>query len=68
MKLSARNVFAGKVVNVKAGPINSRVLVDIGGGNIVSSVVTADAIDDLSITEGADVSVVIKSSAVMLAR
>ena len=68
MKLSARNVIKGRVVSVKTGPINARVLVDIGGGNVISSVVTAEAVDDLELAEGVEVSVVIKSSSVMLAR
>ncbi|MCU0894011.1 MAG: TOBE domain-containing protein [Rhodospirillales bacterium] len=68
MKLSARNVIKGKVVDVKSGPINARILVDIGGGNVISSVVTAEAVGDLELAPGAEVSVVIKSSSVMLAR
>ena len=68
MKLSARNVIKGKVVDVKNGPINARILVDIGGGNVISSVVTAEAVADLDLAPGAEVSVVIKSSSVMLAR
>jgi molybdopterin-binding protein len=68
VKLSARNVIKGKVVDVKNGPINARILVDIGGGNVISSVVTAEAVGDLDLAPGVDVSVVIKSSSVMLAR
>ena len=68
MKISARNVIKGKVVDVKSGPINARILVDIGGGNVISSVVTAEAVGDLELAPGAEVSVVIKSSSVMLAR
>lgn len=30
MKISARNVFSGKVTDVKHGPVNSQVKVDIG--------------------------------------
>ncbi|MGZ9035255.1 MAG: TOBE domain-containing protein, partial [Rhodospirillales bacterium] len=56
------------VVDVKSGPINARILVDIGGGNVISSVVTAEAVGDLELAEGVEVSVVIKSSSVMLAR
>jgi molybdopterin-binding protein len=68
LKLSARNVIKGKVVDVKSGLINARILVDIGGGNVISSVVTAEAVADLELVEGVEVSVVIKSSSVMLAR
>jgi molybdopterin-binding protein len=68
VKLSARNVIKGKVVDVKNGPINARILVDIGGGNVISSVVTAEAVGDLDLAPGVEVSVVIKSSSVMLGR
>jgi molybdopterin-binding protein len=68
MKLSARNVIKGKVVDVKSGPVSARILVDIGGGNVISSVVTAEAVGDLELAAGVEVSVVIKSSSVMLAR
>jgi len=68
MKISARNVIKGKVVDVKSGPINARILVDIGGGNVISSVVTAEAVGDLELAEGVEVSVIVKSSSVMLAR
>jgi len=68
MKLSARNMFKGKVVEVTLGPINSRVKVDIGGGNVVTSIVTAGAVEDLGVAVGDELHVVIKSSDVMLAK
>jgi molybdopterin-binding protein len=68
MKLSARNVFKGKVLDVKVGPIASKVRVDIGGGNVVTSTITADAVDDLGIAVGDEISVIIKSSSVMLGK
>ena len=68
MKLSARNIFKGKVVDVTVGPVNSRVLVDIGSGNVVTSMVTAGAVEDLGIQPGDEVQVIIKSSDVMLAK
>jgi molybdopterin-binding protein len=68
MKLSARNVFKGKVLEVVIGPVNSKVMVDIGGGNVVTSMVTAGAVEDLGIAVGDEVHVIIKSSDVMLAK
>jgi molybdopterin-binding protein len=68
MKLSARNVFKGKVLDIKVGPIASKVRVDIGGGNVVTSTITADAVDDLGIAAGDEISVIIKSSSVMLGK
>ncbi len=68
MKLSARNVIKGKVVQVKRGAVAAQVRVDIGGGNVLTSMITVDALDDLGLKEGASVSVIIKSTEVILAR
>jgi molybdopterin-binding protein len=67
MKLSARNLLKGKVVEVKKGAVAAQVRVDIGGGNVLTSMITVDAVDDLGIKQGDQVSVVIKSTEVMLA-
>ena len=66
MKLSARNVLKGKVVEVKKGAVAAQVRVDIGG-NVLTSMITVDAVEDLGIKQGDQVSVVIKSTEVMLA-
>jgi len=67
MKLSARNVFKGKVIDVKTGPVNSQVKVDIGGGNVVTSMITTDAATDLGVAVGKQIHVVIKASEIILA-
>ena len=67
MKLSARNQFKGSVVEVKPGAVNAQVRVDIGGGNVVTSIVTLDAMEELGLKVGATAYVVIKASEVMLA-
>ena len=36
MKLSARNQFKGKIVDIQEGAVNGIVKIDIGGGNVVS--------------------------------
>jgi molybdopterin-binding protein len=66
MKLSTRNVIRGKVVEVKEGPIAAKVKVDIGGGNIITSTITADAVRDLALEEGDEVFALIKASSVMI--
>lgn len=68
MKLSTRNVIKGQVVDLKEGMIMAKVKVDIGGGNILTSVVTADAVKDLGVTVGEEISVLIKATSVMLAK
>jgi molybdopterin-binding protein len=67
VKLSARNVIKGQVVEVKRGAVAAQVRVDIGGCNVLTSMITVDAVDDLGIKQGDQVSVVIKSTEVMLA-
>jgi molybdopterin-binding protein len=64
MKLSA---LKGKVVEVKKGAVAAQVRVDIGGGNVLTSMVTVDAVEDLGLKQGDRVSVVVKSSEVLLA-
>ncbi len=67
MKLSARNVIKGKVTAIKTGAVAAQVQVDVGGGNVITSTVTVDAVEDLDLREGSDVQVVIKASEVILA-
>ena len=66
MRISARNHIRGIVVEVKKGATTSHVRVDIGG-NIVTSSITNEAVDDLGIKVGNSVTVVIKASDVMIA-
>ncbi|WP_375594894.1 TOBE domain-containing protein [Algihabitans albus] len=68
MKISARNVFSGQVVEVKTGAVAAKVKVDIGGGNVVTSMVLANSVDDLGIEVGEEINVVIKSTEVMLSK
>jgi molybdopterin-binding protein len=67
MRISARNQIKGSVVEVKKGATTSHVRVDIGGGNILTSSITNEAVDELKIKVGDHVSTVIKASDVMIA-
>jgi molybdopterin-binding protein len=66
MKISARNVIKGTVTDVKKGAVAAQVKVDIGGGNTLTSMITVDAVEDLGITIGQEVSVLIKATEVMV--
>jgi molybdopterin-binding protein len=68
MKLSIRNVLKGKVTVVTEGMAVATVKVDVGGGNTITSVVTMDAIKNLGIKVGDEISVLIKATSVMLAK
>jgi molybdopterin-binding protein len=67
MKISARNILKGKVVDVRKDAVAAQIQVDIGGGNIVTATITADSAERLALAPGKDVAVVIKASDVMLA-
>jgi molybdopterin-binding protein len=67
MKFSARNQLKGKIVEVKKGATTSHIRVDIGGGQIMTSSITNEAVDDLGIKAKGSVTVVIKASDVMIA-
>ena len=67
MRISARNQIKGTVVEVKKGATTSHVRVDIGGGQIMTSSITNEAVDDLGIKVGGKVIVVVKASDVMIA-
>jgi molybdopterin-binding protein len=66
VKLSARNQLAGTVKEVRKGAAIANVVVDVGGQRIVSSI-TVEAVDELGLTEGSQVTVVVKASDVILA-
>jgi molybdopterin-binding protein len=67
MRISARNQIKGTVIEVRKGATTSHVRVDIGGGQIVTSSITNEAVDDLGIKAKGHVTVVIKASDVMIA-
>jgi molybdopterin-binding protein len=67
MRISARNQIKGTVVEVKKGATTSHVRVDIGNGQIITSSITNEAVDDLGIKTGGKATVVIKASDVMIA-
>ncbi len=68
MKLSTRNIIKGKVTDVKEGTVAAKVKVDIGGGNTITSTITVEAVKELGIKVGDEVSVLIKASSVMLGK
>jgi molybdopterin-binding protein len=68
MKLSARNQLKGTVVEVKKGQTTAHVRIDIGGGVIVTSSITNEAVDDLGLKIGDAAVAVIKASDVIIGK
>jgi molybdopterin-binding protein len=67
MRISARNQIKGTVVDVKKGATTSHIRVDIGNGQIMTSSITNEAVDELGIKANDKVTVVVKASDVMIA-
>ena len=66
MKLSARNQVPARVVGITAGEAIANVELDANGLRLVASV-TVEAVRELGLAEGSEVTAVIKASDVMLA-
>jgi len=68
MKLSARNLIKGRVVDVTRGTTTAHVRIDVGGGTVITASITNEAVDDLKLTCGDTAYAVIKASDVMVAK
>lgn len=66
MKISARNVLKGTIVDVVKGTTTAHVRIDVGGA-IVTASITNESVDDLGLKKGQTASAIIKSSDVMVA-
>lgn len=65
-KISARNQLKGKVTELAEGQINAQVTIDIGGGNEITSIVSLEAVKELDLKVGSEVTAAIKASSVLL--
>ena len=66
MKLSARNQFKGKIIDIQEGAVNGIVKIDIGGGNIMSATISMNAIRELGLAVGKEAYAVVKATSVMV--
>ena len=67
MELSARNQFKGKVKSVKLGAIMAEVVVDVSGMDVVSEITKSSA-ERLGLKAGDSVTVIVKSTEVMIGK
>jgi molybdopterin-binding protein len=68
MKLSARNIFPGKVVEVKRGQTTAHVKIEIAPGKVITASITVEAVDDLGLKVGDAASAIIKASEVIVGK
>lgn len=66
MKLSARNQFAGKVVEIKEGAVNATLKIEVAKDTVIFSTISMDAVKELGLTVGSEATAVIKATSVMI--
>ncbi len=66
MKLSARNQLGGTVSSINRGEAIANVTIDVGGQRLVASI-TVEAVEELGLETGSEVTAVIKASDVIVA-
>jgi molybdate transport system regulatory protein len=67
MKLSTRNQLAGTVEQIRTGEVMASVKVTLAGGDVITAAITAEAVTDLELVQGSQVTVLVKATEVMLA-
>ncbi|GGK64339.1 MULTISPECIES: TOBE domain-containing protein [Haloarcula] len=66
MALSARNNLSGTIRSVTMDEVMAEVVIELDGGETVTSTITRGSADRLDLAEGDEVSAVIKASEVMV--
>jgi len=66
MKLSARNILKGKIVQVIVGEVNAEVILELPGGAQIVSTITKESAGNLGLAVGKQAYAVIKASNVMI--
>jgi molybdopterin-binding protein len=68
MKLSARNMLKGKVIDVKVGAVMASVKLDIGGGNKITALISVDSVKALKLAKGDKACAIIKATEVIIGK
>lgn len=67
MRLSIRNQLGGVIQSVTRGEVMATVRTALAGGPEITAAITLEAVDDLGLTDGQHVSVLVKSTEVAIA-
>jgi molybdopterin-binding protein len=68
MEISARNKIKGTIVEITLGSVMAKVKINIGNGNVISSVITIESVTDLNLKTGDEVYAIVKSTEVMIGK
>ena len=68
MKLSARNQLKGKITNVDVGAVMANIKIEVTEPNVITAVITKESAERLGLTDGDDVTAIIKSTEVIIGK
>lgn len=66
MKISARNVFAGKITAIHNGAVNAEIEITTAGGDRIVAIVTESSVKSLGLSVGTRANAYVKAPWVML--
>jgi len=66
MKVSARNLFPGKIKKITTGAVNSEVIIEVAPGIEVVSIITKHSVESMGLKEGMTAKAMVKASNVMI--
>ena len=66
MAISARNVFAGTVSEIREGAVNAEVSLAVTGGDVIVATVTLDSLKALGLGVGTAATAFVKAPSIML--
>ena len=68
MEIRARNKIKGTIEEITLGSVMAKVKINIGNGNVISSVITIESVTDLGLKVGDEVYAIVKSTEVMIGK
>jgi molybdate transport system regulatory protein len=66
MRLSARNVLAGKIVEIKKGAVNAEVILSISEDDRVTAIITNESVAGLGLKTGNAAYAILKASSILI--
>ena len=68
MKISARNQIKGKITGIDFGTVMAKVKIEIAGGNYLTSLISKESVEDLSLKVGDEITAIIQSTEVIIGK
>ena len=68
MQLSGRNQLKGKVTSVDLGAVMANIKIEVSEPNVITAVITKESAEKSGLTEGDDVTAIIKSTEVIIGK